>query len=136
VLLVLSKANRRCSGLRSLFSAACVHWFSSKENKGTCPASGTRVALGEAVEVATVLLAGAEVPCWAAADRTRDDDRTIRESCMINVTKAERIWNRMNFVVRQKNALTNLLYPKQQTCTAQQSMLLPTCVAKPLAGVD
>jgi hypothetical protein len=85
VLLALSKAKRRCSGLRSLCSAAFVHCFSSKGNKGMCPASGINVALGEAVEEATVLLAGAEVPCCAAAARTSDEDKTNRESCILKL---------------------------------------------------
>jgi len=91
VLLALSKAKRRCSGLRSLCSAAFVHWSSSKENRGTRPASGIKVALGEAVEEATVLLAGAEVPCCAAAARSRDDERTICESCMVRITIGQKM---------------------------------------------
>jgi hypothetical protein len=75
VLLALSKAKRRCSGLRSLCSAAFVHCFSSKGNKGTCPASGIKVALGEAVEEATVLLwSGGAVLCSCCQDQRRGQD--------------------------------------------------------------
>jgi hypothetical protein len=35
------------------------------------------------VDSATVLLAGAEVSCCAAAARTRDEDKTTRESRMV-----------------------------------------------------
>ena len=40
-------------------------------------------AVGEVVDVATVLLAGTEVSCCAAAARTRDEDKTTRESRMV-----------------------------------------------------
>lgn len=68
-----------------LTSAARVHCSSSKANKGRCPAFRTKVALGEVADVATVLLADAEVPCCAAAAMTRDEDKTIREGCMARI---------------------------------------------------
>jgi hypothetical protein len=135
VLLALSNANRRLSGLRSLSSAAWVHCSSSDENKGMCPASGIRVALGEAVEVATVLLGGAEAPCCAAAVRTRDDERSNRESCMVKATTGQRTGEKeRNGTVQRYNTF---FIQKQQICTVRQFMvLLPTCVAKSPAGVN
>jgi len=56
-----------------------------------CPASGTKVALGEVVDVTTVLLAGAEEPCCAAAARIREEDKTMRESCMVRADVRQRI---------------------------------------------
>jgi hypothetical protein len=90
------------------------------------------------VEEATVLLAGAEVPCCAAAVRSRDDERTIRESCIVRITIGQRMGSKEK---KCDEALPDLLYPKQQICICTAIFillptLLPTCVAKPLAGVD
>jgi hypothetical protein len=51
------------------------------------PASGIKVTLGEVVEVAPVLLAGAEVPCCAAANHINDEDRITRGSSIVSVRR-------------------------------------------------
>jgi hypothetical protein len=76
-----------------------------------------------------VLLGGAEVPCCAAATRTRDDDRTIRESCMVRATTGQRM-GEMEKEMRTE-ALPDLLFIQSSRpvlyCTAIHGTAADMC---------